>query len=184
MRLPTQSNRGFTLIEILLAFLLFVVIYSVFAQTKGGSEQNVRQNSRRDTALRLLQTKMAEVEMKIQNQVDRNGVETSFTEDSGKFEDPYSLYSWKSVFQKASVEFGSEALMKFLTSLGMDKDEALAQVEQQKLLITNLNKNVIANFGELRVEVSWDYLGVQKLYLVTHVIPKKPKISLTTTAEN
>jgi len=180
----SANTAGFTLIEVLLAFLLFVTIFSVFAQTKGGSEQSVRQNLRRDVAVRLLQTKMTETEIKIQNIIDKNGVPTSYNEESGTFEDPYIDYQWTYKFSQPSIKFTAETLIKFLTNMGMDKDEAMAQVESQKLVMTNLNKNIEANFGELLVEVKWDYLGQQKMSLLTHLVPKKAKVTLTTTAES
>jgi type II secretory pathway pseudopilin PulG len=181
--MKTGKTAGFTLIEVLLAFLLFVTIYGVFAQSKGGSEQNVRQNMKRDIAIRLLQAKMTEIEMKLQKEIDKNGVETSYAKDAGKFEDPYSEFNWSMKFQAPTIKFSADVLTKFLTDMGMDKDEAMAQIDQQKLLITNLNKNILANFGELIVEVTWDYIGTQKQSLLTHLIPKQPKVTLTTTAE-
>ncbi len=179
-----NGRQGFTLIEILLAFLLFVVVLSSVLQGKGGSEQMVRQNMKRDAAIRLLQSKMTELEMKMQAMVDKNGIESSESEENGSFDAPYDTYSWKMSFKKFGLELGPSALEKFLIDLGMEKDEAIAQIEAQKLLITNLNKNILENLGELYLEVNWDYLGPQRLYLLTHIMPKKPKVTLTTTAES
>jgi type II secretory pathway pseudopilin PulG len=184
MKACPSTRSGFTLIEVLLAFILFIVIATVFAISKSDSERNVRQNMRRDIAIRLLQTKMSELEMKLQNLVDKDGIETSYTEEKGTFEEPNVDYTWSMKFHAPTIKFTAKTLTKFLTDLGMDKDDAAVQIEQQKLLITNLNKNVVANFGELEVEVSWEYIGKQKLSLLSHIIPKAPKIDLTTTAEN
>ncbi len=180
-----QSKKsGFTLIEVMLAFILFIIIATVFAISKSDSERNVRQNMRRDIAIRLLQSKMTDLEMKLQTTIDKNGVEPSYLEEAGKFDEPYQDYSWTMKFHAPTIKFTAKLLTKFLVELGMDKDEALAQIEQQKLLITNLNKNVEANFGELELEVNWEYIGKQKLTLLNHLIPKNPKVSLTTTTDS
>ena len=139
---------------------------------------------RRDIAIRLLQSKMTDLEMKLQTTIDKNGVEPSYVEEAGKFDEPYQDYSWAMKFHAPTIKFTAKLLTKFLVDLGMDKDEALAQIEQQKLLITNLNKNVETNFGELEIEVNWEYIGKQKLTLLNHLIPKNPKVSLTTTTDS
>ncbi len=181
-----SSQQGFTLLEILVAVSIFALSVLAFVQSRTVSLRNVVSSEKLSTALQLGQAKMTEMELKFQQQVDRNGLATSFTKENGTFDAPHEAYSWTAELKENELKLSPEEFVKILVSIGFEKEEAEAQVDdpQQALLLTNLNKTMKENFAELKVEIIWDQFGRKmKMPLVTHLIPEKPKIELQMTAE-
>lgn len=180
-----NRKSGFTILEVLAATVIFGVAVYAIVDSQRGSMRNMVQSERYFMATNLARLKMSELEIKYQRDLNVNGATASLGEDSGTFDKPYEEYSWKAVRKEGEVDLSPDALVKFMTSLGLAKEEAIAQIEQQKLVLTNMNKMIKENFLELRVEILWDHLGRKyTLPLVTHLIPQQPKIQLTTTVEN
>jgi Tfp pilus assembly protein PilV len=179
-----NSRSGFTILEVMAATILFALSIFAIVQSQSGSRRAVAQSERLFKGIMLAQGKMSELVLKIQADVDKGGVTQSFKEESGAFPDPYTDYKWKMSFKESTVKFGAAEMTKFMTSMGMDEEAAARQIEQQRLMLTNLDKIVKENFGELTLTVEWDHYGAkQALPLVTHITPKKPKIQFTTVAE-
>lgn len=185
MRTRGHSKRsGFTLIEILSASLLFALTVTAIIGTQKSSVDRVLLSEQRFYAAVLVEKQMNEMEMKFQDLIDKNGVEQSFTEETGTFEEPYAEYSWRAVLKESSVELSPSVMQEYMVSMGMDPYEAAQQMEEQALVLTNVNKVIKENYAELYVEVNWK-IGpdTYRMPLVTHLIPAKPKIELTTTVE-
>lgn len=184
--LKRNSQSGFTLLEILVATGIFALSVLAFVQSRSISLRNVVESERLARALQLGQLKMAEVEMKYQKVLDRDGLEAALVKENGGFDAPNDAYTWKAELKAAGIDLSAEQFVKVLVELGIDKDEAEKQVDdpQQALLMTNLNKAIKENYGELSVVIEWDQLGRKaRLPLITHLIPEKPKIQLQMTAE-
>jgi len=178
------GKQGFTILEVLAATLLFALSVFAIVQSQGGSQRLTVRSERIFVALTLAETKMAETVLKYQSEIDKNGLEQSFKEESGTFDAPNQDFSWKISLKESSVKFDSEQIGAFMKGLGLDEDEIAKQMDSQRLVITNLAKAIKENFGELIVTVQWkDFGRTETLPLVTHMIPKKPKIELTTVAE-
>ncbi len=179
-----KKSMGFTLIEVLLATTLFALAITALVATRGSSLKNVARGEHLGVGLQLLQGKMTEMEMKYQVALNKNGLAATIGTEGGQFEAPHDAYSWTAELKEAKLEMTPEQLIKLLTSFGMSQEDAEAQAEQQKILVTNINNTMKENFSELIIQVSWDEYG-QKINvpLVTHLIPSKPKIELKLTAE-
>jgi prepilin-type N-terminal cleavage/methylation domain-containing protein len=181
-------KRGFTLLEILLAMMIFAL--SALALMKSGinSRRSVNDSTFLFTALQLAQSKMAEMELKYQRQVDRDGVkEGKMAEEAGTFDEPNQDYKWSVLLTEPSVKVGRSEMRKLMVSMGADEDIIDAQLEDPmyRLVLSNLNSMIKANYAELIVNVEWTF-GKKKysLPIVTHLIPAKPKIEISTTPKD
>ncbi len=180
--IPTTWNaqNGFTLLEVLVATVVFVLAVLAIGVSRTNSLRSTREARFLTDAVLLSQSKMAELEIEYQKAIDKSGVESSFGTQTGKFEKPFEDFSWTAELKESSLDFKTETLVQFLSQLGIDPETAQAEVENQGLLIGNLNKALKENYAELRVEVSWMQFGRKKtLPVVTHLLPAKPKITLT-----
>ncbi len=176
-----NNKSGFTLLEVLAATTIFVMAIFAIVESQRSSQRNVAQSERMFHATLLAQKKMSEIELKYQALVNTDGVEKSFATEEGSFEAPWADFKWKMIFKESSVVLSPEVMEKYMVSMGIEEDDAKTQIEAQALVLTNVNKMIKENYGELMVEVSWDFLGSPySIPLVTHLIPQTPKISLTT----
>lgn len=181
-----QSKAGFTLLEILIAGTIFALSIVGLVQTRTTSLRSVYESETLFRALQLAQEKMVELEFKYQKLIDRFGVkEGTFTTDNGTFEAPNDMFKWSVALKESAVKLGRADLLKILLSFGMEPEVAEAQLDQQRLVLTNLNKVIKENYAELALLVEWEKYGRKsKLPLTTYLIPEKPKIQLTTVAED
>lgn len=178
-------KHGFTLIEILMALVIFAFAIIGLSQSNVGSKRNVLLSEGLQRALQLAQAKMTEMEIKFQKQIDGGGLAGSFGKDEGSFDAPFADYHWKAELKENTLKLGPADMLKFMVTMGLDQDTAEQQLEQSKLVLTNLNKLLKDNYAELTVEVQWSQFGRKNaLPLVTHLIPRKPKIEVTTTTDS
>lgn len=172
------------MIEVLSASLLFALTVTAIIGTQKSSVDRVLLSEQRFYAAMLVEKQMNEMELKFQQSLDKNGVEQSFTEESGSFDAPFDAYNWRAVLKESSVEISPSVMQEYMVSMGMDPYEAAQQMEEQALVLTNVNKVIKENYAELYVEVNWQVgPDTYRMPLVTHLIPAKPKIELTTTVE-
>ncbi|MBS1984756.1 MAG: prepilin-type N-terminal cleavage/methylation domain-containing protein [Bdellovibrionales bacterium] len=179
-----KRNAGFTLIEILAAILIFGLSIFAVTQARTTSLRNVVESQRMFEATQLAQSKMAELELKYQKQLDKDGVAATIGNDGGTFDEPNSRFSWKAEVKESTIKFTREIIAGFMKSLGADEEVADKKADELKLVLANLNKTFKNNFVELHVDIQWKEFGKNyTLPLVTHLVPAKPKIELTTTGE-
>ncbi len=179
-----RPDSGFTLLEVLIAIALFGVAVVAIERGRIISLRNVVESERLAVAVQLGSAKMTEMQIKYQRLLDKDGISSAYGEETGSFEAPYAEYKWKAKFAESKLQMGGDQLVKLLQTFGIDEEEAQAQVESQKLVLTNLNKMIKENFGELQVDIEWEQFGRARSFpLVTHLTPAKPKIELTTEAE-
>lgn len=175
-----KLKAGFTLLEVLAATMLFVLAIASIVSARNRSLSIVTESGLLAQAQALAEMKMTEMELKFQDVIDRNGVKSSFGKEEGEFESPYQSFKWNAEFVENPLVLKEEQLLGFLKAFGVSEEESQNQFDQSKLVLANLNKTLQENMGELRVEVTWKYQNKDKnMLLVTHLIPKKPKISFT-----
>ncbi len=179
-----QSKNGFTLLEILIATTIFALSIFALVQTRSNSLRNMVESETLHEAVQLAASKTAEMEIKFQKALNKGGVTGSIGEESGSFPAPFEKYSWKASFKESTVQFTPGTVTKFLMDMGLEKETAEAQVEQQALILTNLNQAIKKNIGELTVIVTWEQFGRKmQMPVVTHLLPAKPLVSIMTAAE-
>ena len=175
-----KAQHGFTLLEVLAATILFVLAISTVISARNRSLSVVTESGLLAQAQALAEMKMTEMEMKLQEGIDKAGVKSNLGKDEGEFESPYQSFKWSMEFVENPLVLKEEQLLGFLKAFGISDEESAQQFEQSKLVLANLNKTMLENMGELRVEVKWKFKNKDKnMLLVTHLIPKKPKISFT-----
>jgi prepilin-type N-terminal cleavage/methylation domain-containing protein len=180
-----SRKSGFTILEVLAATVIFGIAVYAIIDSQRGSLRNMVQSERYFLATNLARLKMSELELKYQRNLNVNGAQATKGEESGVFDKPYEAFSWKVTLKDGEIDLSPDALVKLLTDLGLEKEQALQQIDQQRLLLTNMNKIIKENFLEMKLEIMWDHLGRKySLPLVTHLIPQHPKIELTTTIDN
>jgi len=178
-------KAGFTLLEVLAATLIFSLCVFAIIDSQRTSQRTIVQSERYFLATSLARLKMTEMELKYQRELNVSGASAVLKEESGVFEAPYQEFRWKLSLTEPEIDFSPEALAKFMASKGLEQSDAEDEVEKQKLVLTNMNKMIKENFIEMRLEIIWkDGNRDSSLPLVTHLIPEKPKITLTTTIEN
>ena len=179
-----KRAAGFTLVEVLIAMLIFALSIFAITQSRTTSLRNTIESQRMFEAIQLAESKMNELQMKYQLKIDKDGLEASLGTEEGKFEAPFDRYAWKAELKETGLKFTRDLMSKFLTDMGVDPKQAEEQAEQQRLILANLNKMLKENFAELQFSVVWkEYNKSYSVPLVTHIVPTKPKIELTATGE-
>jgi hypothetical protein len=181
MKLKKGSRRsGFTLLEVLAASVLFIMAISSIISARNRSLRVVSESGLLAQAHALSAMKMTEMEILFQGRLDKEGVRSAWGREEGSFDAPYETFRWSAESVENPLVLKEEQLQMFLQAFGLSTEDASSQIEQSKLLLANLNKALQENMIELRVKVTWDFLGKERdILLVTHLIPKKPKISFT-----
>ncbi len=180
-----RGQSGFTIIEVLMATILFGVAVMALMQAPITSRKNSERSLLITNATQLLQNKMTEMELKYQALIDQGGVKGNFTKEEGNFDKPYQRFKWKVEFRESSIVLDSGVLKTFLVNLGMEEDQVERQLDEQKLILTNLNKAFLENLGELEVKIIWKSGSKEKsIPLVTHLMPRNPTITFTTKEED
>jgi prepilin-type N-terminal cleavage/methylation domain-containing protein len=180
----SSARAGFTLLEIIAALTLFSLVVFSLISAGTSSRRNTAESERVTQAVQLAQGKMTEMELKYQEIIDKNGVQSSFNEESGTFDAPYDIFSWKTEFKESPFNLTKENILPLLKQLGVEEDLAEMQFDESRLVVGNLNKAFKENIGELFVEISWTDRGsVKRMPLVTHLMPKKPKLALSLNPE-
>lgn len=175
-----QTKNGFTVLEILAATLIFFLVISAVISTRTRALRSVAESALISQAQALAQMKMTEMEIRFQDNIDKGNIKSAFAKEEGGFEAPYESFSWTAEFKENPITVTEDQLLQFLSAYGLSSEESESQFEQSKLLLANLNKALKENMGELVVTVKWDFQKSERNFvLVTHLIPKKPKIQFT-----
>lgn len=132
----------------------------------------------------LAEMKMTDIQIKYQDIIDKSGIKSAFTEEEGDFEPPYETFHWKAKFAENPLVMDEKQLLAFMKAFGVDEEDSQNTLNQNKLLLANLNKALAENMGELSLNVTWKFKKTpENLLLVTHLIPKNPKITFTQNAD-
>lgn len=151
IRRKSNSQAGFTFIEVLIAMLIFTMTVLAAVDITRGSVRATNDSKEVTLATWLVQAKMVEVETKL----EAEGVEKACDEKvEGKFEEPYEKYSWRTYCYPIDFRVSETAAQ---LEPGEDKDGSNATKENQILkLVLNLASDYISqSMREVHVEVNW-----------------------------
>ncbi len=176
-----KSKRGFTLIEIMVATIIFAIAIIALVQTGTSSVRSVSESEKLFSAVQLAHSKMGEMLSNSQAFVDKNGVSENLDETKeGKFEPPFDNFSWKSQLTRSKLGLSKAELRSLFSGFGIEDDVIDEKIDESKVLVGNLNKVIKENLVELKVTIEWNQGGSKRtLPLVTHLIPSKPKIEFS-----
>lgn len=179
-----QKKAGFTLIEVLLATLLLALTVFAVVQSKSSALFNTAESENIAIAVQLLQKKTSEMEFYFQKKINIGGISSAFEKREGTFEEPFQDYKWRAEFRETKLAIKKTDLVTLMTQAGMESGAAEVQVDQQSIVIGNVNNTIKNNFGELEVWIDWNRFNRNKtINIVTHLIPNRPKISLSMNPE-
>ena len=180
MKKIKQNESGFTILEILAATLIFFMIIGAVVSARTRSLRSVAESGLLTQAQTLAESKMTEMEILFQTAVDKADVKGAFGTQEGTFEAPYETFKWSAEFKENPLLITQNQVVAFLKAYGLSNEDSENQFQQAKLLLSNLNKALKENMGELVVIVKWQFQGAERQFpLVTHLIPKKPKITFS-----
>ncbi len=176
----SNKQSGFTILEILAATLIFFLVAASVIATRTQALRAVAESGLISQAQALAEMKMTEMELKFQEAIDKSGVKGALGHDEGGFEAPYEAFKWSAELKENPNTVSQEQLLQFLQAYGMSAEDSEQQFQQSKLLLTNLNKALKENMTELVLKVTWNFQKTERTFLlVTHLIPKKPKVTFT-----
>lgn len=180
MKKYSVSQSGFTILEILAATIIFFMVIGAVVNTRTRSLRSVAESGLLTQAQTLAEMKMTEMEIFFQSAIDKADVKSAFGTQEGSFESPYETFKWKAEFKENPLLITQNQIVAFLKGYGLSSEDSENQLQQSKLILSNLNKALKENMGELVVTVKWKFQGAEReLPLVTHLIPKKPKITFS-----
>lgn len=180
MKKYKSSQSGFTILEILAATIIFFMVIGAVVNTRTRSLKSVAESGLLTQAQTLAEMKMTEMEIFFQSAIDKADVKSAYGTQEGGFEAPYETFRWSAEFKQNPLVITQNQVIEFLKGYGLSAEDSQNQFQQARLLLSNLNKTLKENMGELVVTVKWKFQGSERqLPLVTHLIPKKPKISFS-----
>lgn len=180
MLLHRNNQSGFTVLEVLAATLIFFLIAASVTSARIRALRAVSESALISQAQALATMKMTEMELKWQEAIDKGGIRGALGKEEGSFDPPYQNFTWNAELKENPIVINQEQLLQYLAAYGMSEEDSQSQFEQSKILLANLNKALKENMAELVIKVNWEFQKNEKSFLlVTHLIPKKPKITFT-----
>lgn len=135
-RLRQSSERGFSLLEILIAIAVLSISLTGILTFFGSSQQRTRQADAMTIANMLARQKMAEIILSLEGDLEKGIFPQTTKTDSGKFEGRFENYRWESEVKKVELPLppggggddsgGANPMMLFVKQLGLD--EAIREV--------------------------------------------------------
>ena len=171
-----KSQSGFTFIEILVAIAIFVLAVIAAVNVASGSVHAVQDSKDISMATWLLQSKMVELETKLENQGFDKGCEESA---NGTFDEPNEKYSWSSICQEIDF-YLSETAAQLASATGEEEDSNNTQTDQiTKLVLQTASQYITNSTRELHVEIKWNQFGNERtVSATTHFARYDQKVSI------
>ncbi len=150
-----RTNRGFTLIEVVMALAIFAMAMSAFVGFQGRGYVNNARARKMLVAVDLSRQKMVDWKLQIDEEIKKG----SFPEDKseeGEFEEPFNDYRWKIELQKTELP---------IPPVGEDEGEVMQQ------MVKLITKQITDAVREMRLTVYWTEMDKQReLSIVTHIV--------------
>lgn len=156
----TGSNKGFSLLEILIAVGIFASMTVIFLTTVTHfASVNTEDEQLLQTVL-LANNKMVELENEIKEDLSR-GKFPDDTSKAGSFESPFEDYTWEYTIKKVEIPVIDSG----------DESAVLASA------LKNIMKSISEAVREVKLVVTWkdpgDEDNVKKTDLATHIVDLK-----------
>jgi len=96
--LPRQKVAGFTLLEVMIALVVVATVLTVLIGLGTRSVSTHERLQKTTQGILLAQTKLTELETELQ------GTGVGFSNEKGRFDPPFELFTWETVFSSTPVE--------------------------------------------------------------------------------
>lgn len=152
----SKNNRGFTLLEVLVALGILAVSITAILQLYGTAMVTSERAESITVATMLARQKMAEEMLKIEKDAAEGKFPDTDEESNGSFDSPFDKYRWLVKIRKVEIPLPPQ-----------EKQDAQAQLTQM------IAKQIGDNLRELKLTVEWDELSdKQDVTVTTHVVKK------------
>lgn len=97
------NNKGYSLLEIMVAVAILATAFTILL---AGQSQSLLSSSKAEdltTATFLARQKMAELEIEIHQDLERNKFPHNDVEKEGEFEEPYEDFRWRYTIKKVEI---------------------------------------------------------------------------------
>ncbi len=149
-----RVDRGFTLLEVMVAVAILAVSLSVLLTFQGNTLIASGRQEKLTIATMLARQKMVEVELDLEQGMARGEFPDDRTE-AADFDKPFEGYSWKMTVRKVELPAPITA----------------EEGSVQYMIAQQLTKEIAKTVRELRLEITWEELGEpQSLEVVTHLV--------------
>ncbi|HCU23394.1 MAG TPA: hypothetical protein DF383_00110 [Deltaproteobacteria bacterium] len=171
-RIPRIGDRGFTLIEIMIALsILAISLLSLYA-AQGNSLRASGRAENIQTASALARQKMTEKLIELQKEMVKGSFPDEKADEQGVFDPPLDNYRWEFSVRKVEiplVEGGGAALPTDSTGQEVGKDKQVPESAQRSLMQI-VTKKISESVREITVKVIWQELEEdQSLSVTTHL---------------
>ncbi|PIR20016.1 MAG: hypothetical protein COV45_08560 [Deltaproteobacteria bacterium CG11_big_fil_rev_8_21_14_0_20_47_16] len=156
MNIVNLKNKGFTLLEVLVALGILAVSITAILQMFGTSMSTSARAERVTVATMLARQKMAEQVIKIDKDLLEGKFPDTTEESDGDFDEPYQDYKWKIKMRKVEIPMPPQ-----------DKLDAQAAIMQM------ISKQIGEAVREVKLSVIWEELNEpHDVTVTTHVVKK------------
>ena len=147
-----NRSHGFTLIEVLVAILIFVISSLVFIDLTTGAKRATIDTREISTATWLLQNVITELETKIETEGIGNGCDKKM---EGKFDAPHSNFTWTTYCTEIDFHMSQAAAAMARENKEDSSGEPKKEDQITKMILEAASTYVTASLRELHAEVTW-----------------------------
>jgi len=179
-----RNERGFTLLEIMIALAILSIGLMAIFTAQGTSLRASGRAENIQTASMLAQQKMTEKLLELEPEIAKGSFPDDTKNDQGNFDKPLEDFRWEFFVKKVEIPVaggegggGQQAPSAggpdaAAPKTGSDANQAPA--DAQKNLAQMVTKKISESVRELSVKVTWKELEVEQSLVVTTHITKVP----------
>ncbi len=175
---PKQSQRGFTLLEIMIAMAILSISLLALYTSTGNSLRISGQAEATDNATQLARKKMTEILMSLDEDIAR-GAFPEEKEENGTFDKPFEQYKWSYVIKKVEIPVLKPPGEEAAGTVGEEKKEGAAGGEKTTAGLENaaanmaqmVTKKISESIREVKLTISWGDAedDEEKVVITTHL---------------
>lgn len=157
--LPKKTNKGFTLLEVMIAITIMVIAFAAILSSQSNSIHLTMKTKELNIAAWLAHNVMVESE----HLYEGKPLEELPKEESETFPAPFNKYKWTREIK--------EIQLPDLSSLMGGGKEGEGIPEPVRILIQSITKYLSKSIREMVVKVSWERgKGVQNIEITTYMV--------------
>jgi len=156
-----RKEKGFTLLEIMIAVSILAISLLVILDLHGGSMLTSRRAEEVTQATMLARMKMREVQLEIEKEMGKGGFPSDEKSMEGTFDEPFDNYKWSALITKVEIPVPPQP----------EGDEEGGGVDIMLKVFQMITEKIAEAAREIRLEVTWDELGEeQSISVATHIV--------------